>query len=86
MQIRTLLAVSLATAAPAAAGPAHVQPKRQGVAKPAPKPTPAKPAVAAKPRVLPTGSPACGNTQTKLTDQERAAILACLAKEAEAKQ
>jgi hypothetical protein len=98
MKVRTLLAVTLATAAPAAAGPEHAHHNKPSTskvtpakpaAKPAPKPAaapaaPAAPVVAAKPRTLPNGAPACGNVQGKMSREARAKIDECRAKQAEA--
>ena len=88
----TLLAVTLATAIPtiATAGPDHAHHDR---AKAAPaKPVPAKPVVkgakaatakpaptaAMKPRQLPTGAPACGNVQSKMSPAQAEAREKCL--------
>ena len=81
MKVRTLLAVTLATAAPAAAKPGHprpVPPKVARVVAAKPAPAPKVPAVAAKPRTLPNGAPACGNVQSKMSAKQRAEREACL--------
>ena len=77
----TLLAVTLATATPALAfpkgHPAIAKPK-PAVTKPAPaaKPAPAPTQVVAakpmQPRTLPSGAPACGNVQSKMSPEMRA--------------
>lgn len=69
MKTKLLLAVTLA-ATPALAHPTHVPAKTapKPIAKkpaPAPAPKPAPAPIAAKPRTLPSGAPACGNVQTK---------------------
>jgi hypothetical protein len=83
MKLRTLLAVTLATAAPAAAGPEHDHSQKPAVSTPksAPRANPATHAGTA-PRTLPTGSPACGNVQGKMPTKRRAEIEACLRAEA----
>jgi hypothetical protein len=81
-KIGTLLAVTLATTAPALAfpkgHPAIAKPKPVATkpapaAKPAPTPVAVTPVVAAKPRTLPSGAPACGNVQSKMSPSQRAA-------------
>ena len=78
-KIGTLLAVTLATTAPALAFPkghpgiAKPKPVAQATApKPIPAPKPA-PVAAARPRTLPSGAPACGNVQSKMSPAQRAA-------------
>ncbi|MBA3500478.1 MAG: hypothetical protein H0T65_08905 [Deltaproteobacteria bacterium] len=79
MKIGTLLAVTLATTAPAFAFPkAHrgITKPKPVAAKPAPKPAASPVAVApvaAKPRTLPSGAPACGNVQSKMSPAQAAA-------------
>src|SRR5687768_18309274 len=90
MKVRTLLAVTLATAAPAAAGPEHDHGhKPAAMAKAAPAnaaPSTVAPCskvgAAATPRMLPTGSPSCGNVQSKGTASQSEVRDACLRAEA----
>lgn len=93
MKVKMLLAATLATAAPAVAGPTHdhaPRPRTPPSAKHrARAPAPAKPApptVAATPRTLPNGSPACGNVQAKGTSSQREVRAACLRAEAAKQQ